>query len=69
VIGASAPIHPRVDPAVRPGVSIRADLLLFARNKEVCLGRSAAASGPCCARPEDRLRDTLQTPLLRLRGI
>jgi len=50
-------------------VSIRADLLPFARNKEVCLGRSAAASGPCCARPEDRLRDTLQTPLLRLRGI
>jgi hypothetical protein len=32
VIGASAPIHPRVDPAVRPGVSIRADLLLFARD-------------------------------------
>ena len=29
VIGACAPIHPRVGPAVRPDVSIRADLLLF----------------------------------------
>src|SRR5262245_18853179 len=29
VIGASAPIHPRVDPAVRPDVPIRTDLLLF----------------------------------------
>src|SRR6266478_9347759 len=32
-IGACAPIHPRVDPAVRPDVCIRADLLLFARKK------------------------------------
>src|SRR5207247_2663139 len=31
VIGACAPIHPRVGPAVRPDVSIRADLLLFFR--------------------------------------
>ena len=29
VIGACAPIHPRVGPAVRPDASIRADLLLF----------------------------------------
>jgi hypothetical protein len=29
VIGACAPIHPRVGPAVRPDVPIRADLLLF----------------------------------------
>ena len=29
VIGACAPIHPRVGPAVRPDVSIWADLLLF----------------------------------------
>jgi hypothetical protein len=27
VIGACAPIHPRVGPAVRPDVPIRADLL------------------------------------------
>jgi hypothetical protein len=31
VIGACAPIHPRVGPAVRPDVTIRADLLLFLR--------------------------------------
>ena len=31
VIGACAPIHPRVGPEVRPDVSIRADLLLFFR--------------------------------------
>ena len=29
MIGACAPIHPRVGPAVRSDVSIRADLLLF----------------------------------------
>src|SRR5262249_30875266 len=69
VIGASAPIHPPRRSGGPPGCLHPGGPALFARNKEVCLGRSAAASGPCCARPEDRPRDTLQTPLSRLRAI
>src|SRR5215831_32778 len=42
VIGACAPIHPRVGPAVRPDVPIRADLLLFLRPSPRAHRRAAA---------------------------
>src|SRR5215831_322635 len=46
VIGACAPIHPRVGPAVRPDVPIRADLLLFLRpSPRAHRGAAADAEG------------------------